>query len=85
MILAALARRLRFAVRHRTLKRIVRVSPAEVAACGRTRDGKLPARCPHQGASLEGGRVLGDALVCHWHGCAFDLAGGGRTPMRGRH
>jgi nitrite reductase/ring-hydroxylating ferredoxin subunit len=32
--------------------------------------------CPHWGASLEGARIEGDAIVCPWHGFRFDLASG---------
>lgn len=44
----------------------------------RSRDGQLHAqldRCPHLGASLGGGTVLDDTLVCPFHGFRFDAAG----------
>jgi len=44
----------------------------------RTEDGTAVAlsdRCPHRGAQLSLGRVVGDALVCGYHGFAFDAAG----------
>ncbi len=44
----------------------------------RTRSGRvhaLHARCAHLGASLAGGRVEGDTLVCPFHGWCYDGAG----------
>ncbi|MEL6616705.1 MAG: Rieske 2Fe-2S domain-containing protein, partial [Bacteroidota bacterium] len=35
----------------------------------------LDSRCPHLGADLSQGRVEGDALVCPFHGWAFDARG----------
>jgi len=39
--------------------------------------------CPHQGASLAGGRVAGERLRCPAHGLEFDLRTGrmGATPL----
>jgi len=36
----------------------------------------LSATCPHQGASLAGGRVAGGKLYCPAHGLGFDLHSG---------
>jgi nitrite reductase/ring-hydroxylating ferredoxin subunit/uncharacterized membrane protein len=36
----------------------------------------LGARCAHMGGPLDGGWVLGEALVCPWHGSRFDLETG---------
>lgn len=51
----------------------------------RTRDGEarvLDAYCPHLGAHLgEGGRVVGDALRCPFHGWVFDGATGRCTQI----
>lgn len=44
----------------------------------RDRDGQPHAmgdRCPHLGASLAGGRVVGDRLECPYHGFLFDADG----------
>ena len=38
------------------------------AACG--------AVCPHEDGPLADGWIEGDAVVCPWHGFAFDLATG---------
>ena len=35
----------------------------------------LPAACPHRGASLAGGRVVGGELECPWHAFRFDGRG----------
>ena len=32
--------------------------------------------CPHMGAALSEGRVVGSSVVCHWHGWSFDLSSG---------
>jgi phenylpropionate dioxygenase-like ring-hydroxylating dioxygenase large terminal subunit len=39
--------------------------------------GALPARCPHLGADLSGGRVIGDALECPHHHFRYDCQGRG--------
>ncbi len=36
----------------------------------------MGARCAHMGGPLDGGWVLGNALVCPWHGSRFDLETG---------
>lgn len=33
-------------------------------------------RCTHMGAPLSDGRVVGNAVVCGWHGWTFDLGTG---------
>jgi nitrite reductase/ring-hydroxylating ferredoxin subunit len=42
--------------------------------------------CPHEGNPLREGEVLGDALICAYHGWKFDLASGaclvGEEPAR---
>lgn len=35
----------------------------------------LADRCPHRSASLSGGRVVGDAVECPYHGWRFDASG----------
>ncbi|WP_198679272.1 DUF5914 domain-containing protein [Thermomonospora amylolytica] len=43
----------------------------------RDRAGRLhagPGACPHLGAPLRDSRVVGGAVVCHWHGLALDGA-----------
>ena len=54
------------------------VAGTEVVAW-RGRAGRLvagPGACPHLGAPLCESRVVGDGLVCHWHGLALDADGG---------
>jgi nitrite reductase/ring-hydroxylating ferredoxin subunit len=36
----------------------------------------LSARCSHAGQPLQGGRVIGDSIVCPHHGARFDLRTG---------
>jgi nitrite reductase/ring-hydroxylating ferredoxin subunit/uncharacterized membrane protein len=36
----------------------------------------LGATCPHRGAPMEGGEVIGDTIVCPWHGSRFRIADG---------
>ncbi|GAA3580612.1 Rieske 2Fe-2S domain-containing protein [Kribbella ginsengisoli] len=36
-------------------------------------------RCPHRGADLSDGKVIGDAIACPYHGWQFDASDGGCT------
>lgn len=45
----------------------------------KTPDGKLVCgddKCPHQGASLSGGKCTKESIVCPWHHYHFDLKTG---------
>jgi nitrite reductase/ring-hydroxylating ferredoxin subunit len=64
--------RLRFTIKHRTLKPIAK-DQKTLIACGKSLIQPIPERCPHQGASLKNSYLNGDFLVCHWHGCQFSL------------
>jgi nitrite reductase (NADH) small subunit len=33
-------------------------------------------RCPHAGAQLHEGQLVGNILTCYWHGWSFDLESG---------
>jgi nitrite reductase/ring-hydroxylating ferredoxin subunit len=49
---------------------------AELFACDDT--------CTHQGGPLSGGRLMGNRLVCPWHGWSFDARTGSCLfPRRG--
>lgn len=41
----------------------------------------LEDRCSHDSASLAGGRLEGDRVVCPRHGAKFDVATGGRPTL----
>jgi len=57
--------------------RVVVVEGREVAVFRRgDRFWAVQDACPHMGASLAGGRLDGDAVVCHWHHWRFDLTSG---------
>lgn len=67
--------RIRFALKYRSFRRIVRSprDPRRIHVYHRGKEVTLPSRCPHQGASLESAYFSGDSLVCPWHGCRFKL------------
>lgn len=50
--------------------------PLAVFRLGSDRVGVYDNACPHAGASLSGGHVRDDCLICPWHGWAFDLQTG---------
>ena len=77
--------RIRFAVRHRTVKRIAVDPPGRLVLCGHSGTFKIPKYCPHQGAPLMEGRVSGDYLVCSWHGCKYRLSDGKFIVPKGIH
>lgn len=68
--------RVSFAVRYRTLSRIARDAGDQVVACGDAGAMRLPRYCPHQGADLSKAWVKDNHVVCHWHGCKYDLSTG---------
>ncbi len=65
-------------------------APVSVTVCGReivlfrTEDGKsigaLQDRCPHRRMRLSKGKVVGDRLVCPYHGWSMDKEGEARAP-----
>ena len=78
-LLKQLAARLRFALSHRTLQRIVALptDPSHISVCHRGRIVVLRRRCLHQGGPLDKGYIEGDDLVCPWHGCRYSLVSPG--------
>jgi len=42
--------------------------------------GALDDQCPHRRMRLSHGRVVGDKLMCNYHGWTFDCAGNGESP-----
>jgi vanillate O-demethylase monooxygenase subunit len=59
-------------------KPLARTILGEPVVLFRTADGVLGAfedRCPHRRLPLSMGKVVGDALQCHYHGLRFDRAG----------
>lgn len=74
----SLLQRLRFALKHRTLKKaaILSENPEMIEVCHGGTLTRLKRRCPHQGAPMETGSVQDGHLVCPWHGCRFRLGSG---------
>jgi len=68
--------RLQFALKYRTLHKIVRLSKRDIAVYGSEGEYSMPRFCPHQGADLSKGWIKGDHLICHWHGCRYRLSDG---------
>lgn len=57
--------------------RTVRVGGREIAVFRRgDRFWAMDDKCPHMGASLSMGRLVGDDIECEWHHWKFDLATG---------
>jgi hypothetical protein len=65
--------RLGFAIKYGTFRPLAEDSSKNLIACGQTLIGPIPKRCPHQGAPLKNSYLKENFLVCHWHGCLFDL------------
>ena len=64
--------------RELTDRPLQRVLLGEPLALFRTASGKATAlhdRCPHRGAPLSTGEVVGESLVCGYHGFSFDPTG----------
>jgi phenylpropionate dioxygenase-like ring-hydroxylating dioxygenase large terminal subunit len=60
----------------------VRLAGKDIALF-RTRTGKVGAlddECPHRRTRLSKGRVIGEKLMCRYHGWTFDCAGNGESP-----
>ena len=75
-ILFSFLQRLRFALKHRSLRRIVRFNTQDIAVCGSQGERRVPRFCPHQGADLSKAWIKEDHLICHWHGCRYRLSDG---------
>lgn len=68
--------RLSFVIEHRTFNRIVLDAGDHVIACGDVGAMRIPRYCPHQGADLLKAWVKDNHVICHWHGCKYELASG---------
>jgi nitrite reductase/ring-hydroxylating ferredoxin subunit len=69
-----------FILKYKTFRRIaLNQDQSTVSVCHNGKVVKMPRRCPHQGAPLEGGYVSGNYLVCSWHGCKFALDSNGKS------
>ncbi len=69
-------------------KPLTRTLAGERLVLFRTKSGQpaaLAATCPHRRMSLAVGRVLGEELVCAYHGWSFDAAGAIRCPLMAGH
>jgi len=65
--------RLGFIIKYGTLSPLAQDYSKNLVACGQTLVRPIPKRCPHQGAPLKNSYIKENYLVCHWHGCLFDL------------
>ena len=65
---------IRFFLKLRSFRKIIE-DPNEnfLTVRGKSVTTKVPKFCPHQGAPLKNSIVYKDFLICHWHGCQYDL------------
>ena len=68
--------RLYFIFKYKTLRKKILTGKDEIIVCGSTTESKIPKVCPHQGADLRNAKIRGNYLVCHFHGCKYDLKDG---------
>ena len=64
--------KLKFAVKFKTLNKVT-VGNDQILVLTKAGIFEAPQRCPHQGAELKKSRIRGNYLICHWHGCKYDL------------
>jgi len=72
-MLKAFFLRVGFIIKYGTFRPLTENDSKNLVACGKTFIRQIPKHCPHQGAPLKNSNLKENFLVCHWHGCLYDL------------